>query len=43
MRRESINKQLQACAAEGLIVLEQGRVRVVDRAALEACGEGLLS
>jgi len=40
--RESVNKQLQAFAAEGLIALEQGRVRVVDRARLEACGEGIL-
>lgn len=38
--RESVNKQLQALAAEGLIALEQGRVRVLDRAGLEACGDG---
>jgi CRP/FNR family cyclic AMP-dependent transcriptional regulator len=40
--RESVNKQLQAFAAEGLIALEQGRVRVVDRAGLETRGDGVL-
>lgn len=38
--RESVNKQLQAFAAEGLIALEQGRVRVMDRAGLEAGDDG---
>jgi CRP-like cAMP-binding protein len=37
--RESVNKQLQAFAAEGLITLEQGRVCIRDRAALKACGD----
>ncbi len=38
--RESVNKQLQAFAAEGLITLEQGQVRIRDRVGLEACGTG---
>jgi len=40
--RESVNKQLQAFVAEGFIALEQGRVRIVDRAGLAACGDGAL-
>lgn len=37
--RERVNKQLQALAEEGLIALERGQVRILDRAALEAAGE----
>jgi len=37
--RESVNKQLHAFVAEGLIALEQGQVRIVDRAGLAVCGE----
>lgn len=40
--RESVNKQLHAFVAEGFIALEQGRVRILDRAGLAACGEGAL-
>jgi CRP-like cAMP-binding protein len=39
--RERVNKQLQAFVAEGLIALERGHVRIVDRAGLDACGAGL--
>lgn len=38
--RERVNKQLQALAEEGVIILERGQVRVLDRAALEAAGAG---
>jgi CRP/FNR family cyclic AMP-dependent transcriptional regulator len=39
--RERVNKQLQGLAEEGLIALEHGYVRILDRARLEACGAGL--
>lgn len=38
--RERVNKQLQALAEEGVIALERGQVHILDRAALEASGEG---
>jgi len=37
--QESVNKQWHAFVAKGLITLEQGRVRIVDRAGLEVDGD----
>jgi CRP/FNR family cyclic AMP-dependent transcriptional regulator len=40
--RESINKHLNALVDEGVIRLERGRIRIIDREALEECSVGPL-
>lgn len=39
--RESVNKHLRAFEADGLVRLDRGRIRILDRPRLEACGMGL--
>ena len=36
--RERVNRQLQAFAEQGIIALERGQVRILDRAGLEEAG-----
>lgn len=40
--RESVNKHLNAFVDEGIIQLERGYIRIVDRQRLEECSRGLI-